>query len=601
MLRGLRERTKTILWIVVLTFIISIFAIWGMDLSTPQRRHADANVAGSVDKKSVPQQAYSDMLNQLYAQLKTQKGEDYTPSDMDRDLIANQAWELTIQNILMQREVERLHLATVTDNELVSFLRQNPHPSLQNVFKTADGQFDYQAYLKALANPEVDWTELERWGRSVIPEMKLQTFLLAQVHMSENELFNRFRSQNVEMKARYVEIPITEQTAPYNPTDAELRAYYEKKKADFTNPAMRRIRVMEFKKMPTAADEEDVRLHLEDIRNDIENGTIDFAAAAKEYSDDNSTSDKGGDLGFFKKGDMAPEFDKIAFSMKPGDISEPFRTQFGYHILKVEERKTEKGVEQVHAKHILMKIEAGSDTVDSLQTMLREVATEIHDKGFEKTAADRKLKTIDTEPFSQGMFIKEIGFVPRIVSFAFSYKTGTVSYGIESGTSIYIVKIIQEIPEGVKPFEAVRQQLVDDLALERNNEAARAAAESIRKEMIAGGDFDAVARAKGLTVKETPTFKEGDQIPGIGGNTAFHAACKYLAVNAISPPVMLQNRCCLIKLVKRTEPDESKYAEARQSLAEEMRNELSNRFIANWYQGIREAAKVEDFREKPLQ
>jgi peptidyl-prolyl cis-trans isomerase D len=600
MLRGLREKTKTILWIVVLTFIVSIFAIWGMDLRTPQRRHSDSNVAGSVDKKPVSQQAYNDMLNQLYAQLKAQKGEDYSPSEMDRNIIANQAWELTIQNRLMQREIDKLHI-TVSDDELVSFLRQNPHPSLQNVFKTQDGQFDYQAYLKALANPEVDWTELELWGRSVIPQMKLQTYLLAQVHIPESELLDRFKAQNVEMKARYVKIPIQETAAPYDPNDADLRALYEKKKDDFMNPAMRRIRVIEIERTPTAADEEDVRLRLEDVRTDIEKETIDFAGAAKEYSDDNSTADSGGDLGFFKKGDMAPEFDRVAFSMKPGEISEPFRTQFGYHILKVEERKTEKGVEKVHARHILMKVEPGSDTIDSLQTILKDIATEIHDKGFEKAAADRKLKTVDTEPFSESMFIKEIGFVPRVVSFAFNYKTGGVSYGIDSGTSIYIVKIIEEIPEQVKPFDQVRAGLVEEIRADRKTEAARTAAESIRKEMIARGDFDAVARAKGLTIKETPLFKEADQIPEIGANTAFQAACRFLAVNAISPPIMGQNCCYIIKLVERTEVDEGKYAETRKELVEAMRDELSKRFIANWYQSIREAAKVEDFREKPMQ
>jgi hypothetical protein len=148
MLRSMRERTKTILWIVVLTFVISIFAVWGMDLRGPQQHKYDANVVGSVDKQTVSQQAYSDMLNQLYLQVRTQKGENYTPSEMERNLLADQAWELTVQALLMQREIDKLHI-DVSDPELVSFLRQNPHPQLQNVFKTEDGQFDYQAYLKA--------------------------------------------------------------------------------------------------------------------------------------------------------------------------------------------------------------------------------------------------------------------------------------------------------------------------------------------------------------------------------------------------------------------------------------------------------------------
>jgi peptidyl-prolyl cis-trans isomerase D len=601
MLRNLRERTKTILWIVVLTFVISIFAVWGMDLRGPGQRNFDVNVVGKVDKEAISQQAYNDMLNQLYAQVRAQKGERYAPSDMERGLLADQAWELAVQGRIMQREIEKLGI-TVSDAELVSFLRQNPHPSLQNVFKTQDGQFDYQAYLRALADPDVDWTELERWGRAVIPELKLQTYLVAQIHVPENEVLDRYKRQNVTMRAQYVQIPVQNRdAAPYEPTDAELRALYERKKNDFKAPAMRRVRIMEIEKKATAADEEDIRARAADLREDIMNGTLDFAEAAKEYSDDNTTADKGGDLGFLKKGDMDPAFDAAAFALKPGQISEPVRTPIGFHLIKVQERKTEKGAESIRASHLLMKVEPGSDTVDSLQTVLKEISEEIHDKGLEKTAADRGIKTFDTEPFAEGMFIKDIGFAPRISSFAFNYGEGTVSYGIEGETSIRFVKVIEELPEHVQPFEQVAKQLADEVRANRDADAALAVAQSLRAAVLAGGSFDAAAKAKGLAVRETPPFKTGDPLPEIGTNTTFHTACTFLAVNAVSPPIKGQGRYYVIKLVERAEPDMAKYAEARQGIINELRNEAANRFMANWYQAVREGAKVEDLREKPLQ
>jgi len=364
---------------------------------------------------------------------------------------------------------------------------------------------------------------------------------------------------------------------------------------------MRRVRVMEIEKKPTAADEEDMQARAADIRADIVKGTLDFAEAAKEYSDDNATADKGGDLGFIKKGDMAPEFEAVAFALKPGQISEPVRTPSGYELIKVEERKTEKGIETVHARHILMKVEPGTDTVDSLQLVLRDISTEIHDKGFEKTAADRKLKTFDTEPFAQGMFIKDLGFAPRVMSFAFNYREGSVSYGIDGETSVRFVKVIEEIPEQVRTFEQVRPQLAEEIRADREADAARAVAESLRKDILSGGSFEAVAKAKGFTVKETPPFKVGDPIPEIGSNTTFQAACKFLAVNAVSPPIKGQGRYYLIKIIERTEPDMAKYVDGRQAIESELRNEVANRFMANWYEGIREKAKIEDLRERPLQ
>jgi peptidyl-prolyl cis-trans isomerase D len=599
MLRQLRESMKTVLWIVVAAFVISIFAVWGMDLRTPQRRTRDRNVIGSVDKELITQQEYQNVLNTVLAQLKQQKGENYTPSDMERRLIEDQAWELTIQGILMKREMDKLNI-TVTDQELVTFLRQNPHPSLQEVFKTQDGKFDYQAYLRALSDPNVDWSELERWGRSILPELKLQTYLFAQVNISNEEALENFKEQNVRYKAQYVEVPYPKTNPPYEPTDAEIKALYDKRMNDFKEPPMRRVRVIEIERKPSAADEREAEDRLIAIRDEIVKGQTDFATAAKDNSDDESTAEKGGDLGLFKRGDMVAAFDSVAFSLKPGQISMPVRTPYGYHIIQVEERKKEGGVEKIHARHILIKVEPGYETTDSLSTAVRNVAEAIHKDGFEKAAADLKLKTFETDPFPQGMFIKNIGYVPRIVSFAFSYKTGDVSTAIESDAAYYFVKIIQEIPERVKPIDEVKQQLIAEIRSNRDAEAARATAESIRRDILTGGSFSAAARTHGLVAKETPLFALHDAIPDIGTNTPFSVACRFLAVDEVSPPIVGQGRCYIIKLLEKTQPDLAKFAEERATIVEDLRKEASSRFVANWYQGIREKAHVVDLRERTL-
>lgn len=598
MLKGFRERTKTVLWIVVLTFIISIFALWGMDLRTPDNPKYSQNVAGTVDKDEIPYGAYENTLNQLWAQARQQRGEEYQPSDIERNMLSDQAWELTVQARLMERQIQDLRL-TVSDDELVSFLRKNPHPQLVQTFTKEDGTFDYQEYLKALNNPEVDWTELERWGRSVIPEVKLQTMLVAQVHIPERDVLERFKAQNVTTKARYVEIPIPTEEPPYEPSDAEVKAQYEKSREDFTDPPMRRVRVVEVEKKPTSADDEDAAARLADLRTDIVEGTLDFAKAAQEYSDDEATAAAGGELGFVARGARGPEFDAAAFALKPGEISAPFRTQLGYHIVQVEERKTENGVEKIKARQILSKVELGTDSMDSLTAYVRDLSQEIRKDGLEKAAAARKLKTFDSEPFPDGMFIKDLGFVPRIVNFAFNNKVGNVSYGIETPASVYFVKILEETPERVKPIEEVRSRLVDELRREHAAAAARAKADAVRRDMIANG-FEAGAKAHGLFVKVTPAFKQGDQIPEIGTNSAFAAACPFLALNAVSPPIEMPGRFFIISVIERAEPDPVAYGQARTTIVEEMRNESASRFMANWYQGIRERAKVVDLRDKPL-
>jgi peptidyl-prolyl cis-trans isomerase D len=600
MLRQMRESMKTVLWIVVATFVISIFAIWGMDLRTPQRRVRDRNVVGLVGKESISQQAYQEMINQLTATIKQQKGENYTPSDMERRLIDDQAWEATIENTLVQNQMRKLGLTTVSDPELVSFLRKNPHPQLQEVFKTAEGKFDYQAYLKALSDPNVDWSELERWGRAMIPRVKLQTYLFAEVQIPERDALDRFRDENVQYKAEYIEVPSPGTTKPYEPTDAEIKALYDKRIADFMEPAMRRVSVIEIEKKPSVADEREVRDHLEALRQDILSGKTDFATAAKDNSDDQATAEKGGDLGFIKRGEMPSAFDSVAFSLKPGEPSEPVRTPSGYELVQVVERKKEGGVEEVHARHILVRVEPGYETTDSLQTEARTIAEAIHKVGFEKAAQDLHLKIFQTAPFAQGMFVKDLGYVPRIVSFAFNYKVGDVSSAIETESSYYFVKITEALPERVKPLDEVRPQLIAQIRSDRSRDEATATAESIRKAILSGADFAAAAKAHGYAAKETPLFKLNDAIPGIGTNTAFSVACRYLQTGAVSPPIAGEGRVFIIKLLQKTEPDMAKYADERAKIMDDLRNELASRFVSEWYQGVREKAQVVDLREKTL-
>jgi peptidyl-prolyl cis-trans isomerase D len=598
MLKSIRERTKAILWIVVLAFVISIFALWGMDLRTPEISRGEGDRVGSVDGEDISYQTYQNALNQLWTQMKEERGEGYEPSEIERSVLSDQAWELTIQSRLMAREISKLDIA-VSDDELVSFLRKNPHPQLVKMFTGEDGEFDYQSYLRALADPEVDWTELERWGRAVIPEVKFQTYLLSQVHLPENDVIDRFTQRTMTMRAQYVEIPVPAADPSLEIPEAQLRALYNEKKDDFKDPAMRRIRVIEIDKKPSAADEEDAAARLADLRGEIVRGSTDFATAAAENSDDAATAAKGGDLGFFKKGEMDPEFERVAFELRPGEISGPFKSAHGYHIVKVEERRSSQTVPEVRARHILIKVEPGFDTIDSLSTFIRQVTEAIRDDGFEQAAAKLKLATRDIEPFAQGMFVKDLGFVPRIVSFAFNYRTGDASYPIETATSVHFVKVIEEIPERARHFEETRARLLDDARLARADAAARTRADAARADMIASG-FEAGAKTHGLDVRTTPPFKQMDQIPGVGANTAFSAACRLLAVGAVSPPVKGLGRYHIIKLLERSEPDIAAYSKARGGLVEEMRNEVASRFMANWYQGIRDKAKVEDLRERRL-
>lgn len=599
MLKQLRENTKTILWIVVVAFVVSIFAVWGANLRrSDDRPRAQDDIVGEVDGVEIDRRVYENNLQQLYESLRQQRGDDFELSDSERYMLARQAWETTVQKAILAREIERLGI-TVTDDELVSFLRRNPHPSLRQMFTDEEGNFDYQQYLEALSNPEADWTELERWGRSVLPEIKLEIYLSSQIHVSDRQVRERLERKYRKVSARYVRIPYPEEDPPYEPSEQEIESLYEEKKEDYKEMERRRARIISIEKEPSGLDVEEARQRAVEVRRDIVEGMA-FAEAARIQSDDNMTAEKGGDLGFFTRDAMDSLFAETAFSLEPGEISRPVRTRFGYHLVKTEERKVEDGEEKVRARHILFEVEPGNETIDSLRTLLFDVRDLIRDEGFEKAAAGKGLEIIDPEPFTRGAFVKGIGYLPRIVDFAFDNPPGTVSGPIETSDNIYFVKVVEEIPEKVKPLDEVRQQMVETIRRDRRSERAREIAEAIRKDAMTGGDLESAAHSRELEIEETPMFGYEESVPGIGMGTGFAHAAHILPAGRISPPVKGDDEWYVLEVTGRSSLEEEELADKTEEIVQELRQEEASEFLALWYDELRQGADIKDWRQSTI-
>lgn len=156
----------------------------------------------------------------------------------------------------------------------------------------------------------------------------------------DTKLQIEFQKDNMLAQAMFLNL---QQTT--NVSDAEIQAYYDAHKADYETLTARHILIrVKGAPMPAAPgkpelSDDEAKAKAESIRKRIVGGE-DFAKIAKEESDDTSSGEKGGDLGEFKKGMMVPPFETAAFALKPGDISEPVLTPFGYHIIQVQSHTT---------------------------------------------------------------------------------------------------------------------------------------------------------------------------------------------------------------------------------------------------------------------
>ncbi|MBW1947560.1 MAG: peptidylprolyl isomerase [Deltaproteobacteria bacterium] len=191
-----------------------------------------------------------------------------------------------------------------------------------------------QLQMALLRNPHLKEQFLDRW---------VDITLIAQ------EARDRKLDQDPEVQAKIEDIMNAvlaqeflhrEMDGKVRITDDEIETYYKGHKDEFTSPeSVKASHIL--LKVPKGADDkawEEAESKAEDIKKKLENGE-DFAKLAKKYSDDPGSRDKGGDLGFFTKGRMVPEFESAAFSLKPGELSDPVKTEFGYHIIEVKEKK----------------------------------------------------------------------------------------------------------------------------------------------------------------------------------------------------------------------------------------------------------------------
>lgn len=191
-----------------------------------------------------------------------------------------------------------------------------------------------QLQMMIAQNPQAKEQLVERWTQITLLAMKARDMKLDQepeVKSRIEDLKNSLLAQEMIRKEIDKDISVS---------DEEAKDFYEKNKAEFSQPEMIRARHILIRVQSGAPEKawKEAEAKAKDIKKKLEKGA-DFAQLAKQYSEDPGTKDKGGDLGLFPKGRMVPEFEAAAFALKPGTISAPVKTQFGYHIIKVEEKK----------------------------------------------------------------------------------------------------------------------------------------------------------------------------------------------------------------------------------------------------------------------
>ncbi len=597
MMTKFREFSKAFIIFVGLAFIALMIFQWGADYNSRSRRK---DVVGEVNGKKLKYSQFEKMFQQLYKEESARTGKtNFTDDDLQK--LRDQVWERFIQQTLFEEEMKRLGI-TVSDSEIVYQIYNYPlqdfkqHPAFQT-----NGVFDIKKYHAALGNPNIPWMQVEEIYRQQIPYIKLQNIITNTVRVTDEEIKDEFIKENIKAKVEYLGTSIFQfLNDSLKISDAEIKQYYDTHKDEFVQEERRQLSYVKFPIVTTKEDTQEVLKEFEHIKKRLANGEK-FNDLALEYSEDPSVKKNKGELGYFSRTDMVKPFADAAFSAKVGEVVGPIKTRYGFHLIKIEDKKKENGKWLVKASHILMKVHPAPSRVESQETKARLFAEDAKSHGFAEQAKLNGYEVKTTPLFTkEGDFIPGIGNHAAIKAFAFSAELNEVSRMYRTDDGYIVVSVTKIVPKGYRPLESVKQVIVNRLRLEKAKELAKDFMLKFKDRVKAGEPFKQIAASDPthrLRYNETGYFTINSAVPGIGYSVEFNATAFSLKPGEVSDLVGTDRGYYYIKLLDKTQFDSTAFNAQKERIRMKLLTEKRNAVFNDWYQDLKKKADIVDNRK----
>lgn len=630
MLKFMRNQAfiKTLMWIVIISFVGWL----GFELGYGGGRRGGTNpevgqIAGVPIYWTDFRQDISDLRD--YQRRQTNVPMD----DFDLD---EQVWQQNVRRIILKQAIAQMNIV-VTPDEVAQEMVSNPPSGFEKVpeFQRADGRgFDRDKYRQFLATiTDQRWFQItgvsfkyyESQVRFEVQVRKLQEAIEDGGWITEAALRQAYVDQNEKVKLRVIAAPISlVPDTMVKVSEEEVRQDYQTSLREYKQPARAKLTYVLIPKRASAADSLRAINEIRDIRHQLSEGA-DFDELARRFSEDEETGHEGGKLGTFGRGTMVAEFDSVAFSLKPGEISDPVHTRFGWHVIKVERRvedtawherwdrlkarmkmvPPEAGTpkDSVEARHILIRDNApGVETLDSLQTMAESLTAS--GPRFAERAAELHL-TPETTPWFTRDVLYPIQSVRdplrRLVRWAFVGEIGTVASPASTEEYLVVARLADRRKEGPQPLEEVRDGIEAKLRLRKRVDIAAGWLAPVAAKVAQGQTMDQAVLGTDFEVIDLGPFSRSQYLPEVeaGAWDGFTGAAFALTrPGQTSGVVKVDERgAYLMTLVERT-LDWTAFEGQRESLRQRLVRQRRQSLFADWELYAREAAKIEDYRDQ---
>jgi peptidyl-prolyl cis-trans isomerase D len=419
----------------------------------------------------------------------------------------------------------------------------------------------------------------------------------SQVTVTDQEVADYFekRKENYRIgekrKIEYFEVEVDKLRGTVTVPDAEIAAFYEQNRQQYTTPAQ--VRASHILFHTEGKDENEVRKLAEEVLKRAKAPGADFAALAKQYSEDEASKANGGDLDYFGRGRMVPEFEAVAFSLKPGEIGDLVKTSFGFHIIKVVDSKPEatRPLADVRAEieDQLRWQKAQQDTERLVRSLEPSIKTPAD---LKRVAKERGYDVRETRPFLADEPIDGIGQQPEIAARVFAMKDGEVTSALRIATGWVFATLTGRQDAYVPKLEEVATKVRDDLTREKAEERSRTRAAALAGELKSASDFAGAVRRAGLEVKTSDLVTRGTALPDVGISDDVESAAFSLPIGGVSDPISTPTGTAIIRVVERVAASDAELAAGRDALREELVNQRRDRFFSAYMQKAKQGLTI---------
>jgi peptidyl-prolyl cis-trans isomerase D len=623
MLDRMRRHKNVLKWSLFLV-VVAFVLLYIPDFLASGTGAVPTGAVAEVGGESISANEFSRIYNtQLQAAMNAYGG-------ANADLLRQLGFDRQILNQLIDErvamaEARRLGLS-VTDAEVRERILRMP--GLQE-----NGQFiGEQRYrqLLQLQRPPMTTAEFEEGLRRSLLVEKLQASIADWITVADREVDAEYRQRNEQVKLDLVSFSADAFRDQVSVSDAELQAFFdgrketyrigEKKKIRFLPVSLQtirstitippqdveasynanieqystpeQIRASHILLKTEGADAAEVRKKAEDLLARARGGA-DFAALATEFSQDEGSQPRGGDLDYFSRGRMVPEFEQAAFALEPGAISDIVQTQFGLHVIMLTDKRPanvrpldevrEQIAEQLKWERAQRQAQQTADRLAPLIKTPDDLAT---------IAASNRLAVQESGFFAMDEPVAGLGPSPDVSAEAFRLAPGAVSGALSTADGFAFITVIDSQASRLSSLDEVKDRAREDAIRDAATKLARVKASQVAASLKSATDYARAAKTAGVEMQTSELVARGSALPGVGVSAAVDAAAFALPVGGVSDPIETPSGPVVIRVAERKEVSAADLASNRDTLRREMAAERRNRFFNSYMTKAKEDGRV---------